>query len=97
MNWGTKFVRTLLAPLVPPLRVGRILRTLMSRDKFGEIGFFTALPSLLLGLIAHAMGEVAGYWGDARGAEMIYRRFELDRLACVDAIDRAFLLPAGSR
>lgn len=88
--------RTILSPLVPFIRLARITRTLVQRGKIGEAGYVSVLPCLLLGLSAHAAGEVAGYWRNAKRAELTYRQFELNRLSCVNAADRALLLaPVG--
>lgn len=92
MSRGEAVVRTLLAPLVPAIRLVRIVRTLFERRRLGESGLTAALPSLLVGLGAHAVGEVAGYWGDATQAERTYRAFESDRLGCVVGRDQPILL-----
>jgi hypothetical protein len=92
MYLAERITRTLLAPLVPPTRLWRIARTLIDRQKFADAGFVSISPSLFIGLVAHAIGEVAGYWGDADSAEAAYRRFELERVNWVNATDRALLL-----
>ncbi len=93
MAWWEKLARTILAPLVPGLRLYRLLRDLIARGKLRESGLLAALPALLLALVCHAAGEAAGYWSDGRRAEIFYHRFELDRLRCVAARDRSLLLP----
>lgn len=94
MSRGETVARTLLAPLVPAVRLVRIIRILLARHRLAESGLVASLPSLLVGLGAHAVGEVGGYWGDATQAEHTYRSFESDRLGCVVARDRAILLGA---
>ena len=79
-----KAARTLLAPLVPPLRLWRTLRML-----FGMAGLTTSripattwalLPVLL---VSHAAGETVGYWQLVGDIEAQYEHFELHRLECL--------------
>lgn len=86
-----KLARTLIAPGIPSLQLMRIIRTLHSRRKTSEIGLLTALPVLIIDLILHALGEVAGYWGDSRSAMKPYRRLEMDRFSCLVERDTALL------
>lgn len=88
-----KLGRTLIAPAIPPLQLARTIRTLRSRRKASEVGLLAALPVLIMNLILHAIGEVAGYWGDSQSAMKPYRRLEIDRLSCVVERDAALLLP----
>jgi hypothetical protein len=92
-----KVARTLIAPAIPPLQLTRIIRTLRSRRKTSEVGLLTALPILIVGLILHAIGEVAGYWGNSQSAMKPYRRLEIDRLSCLVERDTALLLPQSPR
>ena len=92
-----KLGRTLIAPAIPPLQLMRIIRTLRSRRKTSEIGLLAALPILIINLILHAIGEVAGYWGDSRSATNPYQRLEMDRLGCLVERDSALLLPQSPR
>ncbi len=91
-----KFGRTLLAPAIPILQLSRIIRILLARGKFAEIGLISVLPSLIVDLVLHAIGEVAGYWGDNHSAIKKYQTFEMDRLRWVTENDRALLLPQKS-
>ena len=91
-----KLARTFLAPAIPILQLTRIIRILLARRKFAEIGLISVLPSLIVDLVLHAIGEVAGYWGDIHLAIKRYQRFEMDRLSCVTAKDRALLLSQES-
>ena len=91
-----KLGRTLLAPAIPILQLSKIIRILLARRKFAEIGLISVLPSLIVNLALHAIGEVAGYWGDIDSATKIYQRFEMDRLSSVTEKDRALLVPQKS-
>jgi hypothetical protein len=86
-----KLARTLIAPAIPPLLLTRIIRTLRSRRKTSEIGLLAALPVLIIDLILHAIGEVAGYWGGSQSAMKPYRRLEMDRLSCLVERDTALM------
>lgn len=92
-----KLARTLIAPAIPPLQLTRIIRTLRSRRKTSEIGLLAALPVLIIDLILHTIGEVAGFWGDLQSAVKPYQRLEMDRLGCVVERDTALLLPQTRR
>ncbi len=87
-----KLLRSILAPLVPPLRLWRTFRVLEAGHALnGEAPLlvFAMLPLLLL---AHAAGEVGGYWRLVHGVEARYEHFELHRIACVRPVERALLL-----
>lgn len=88
-----KLARTLIAPAIPPLQLTRIISMLRSRRKTSEAGLLAALPVLIMHLILHAIGEVAGYWGDSQSAMKPYRRLETDRLSGLVERDTALLLP----
>src|SRR5437588_42225 len=92
-----KVARTLIAPAIPLWQLTRIIKTLRSHRKTSEIGLLSALPFLIVELILHAVGEVAGYWGDSQAATKPYRRLEVDRLRCVVERDAALLLPQSPR
>jgi hypothetical protein len=57
-----KLTRSLLAPVVPPLRLWRTLRVLGPRHVLNGEAPLLAFAMLPLLLLAHAAGEVAGYW-----------------------------------
>ena len=94
MALGEKIARSLGAPLVPALRLWRLLRSAGRLLKSGSPWqAYSLLPLLLVG---HATGEVAGYWRLVRGIEARYEHFELHRIACLRAGEAAPLLnPRG--
>jgi hypothetical protein len=57
------------APLIPAVRLARILSQVVTTDRFGTL--WTQLPAMLCGLIANAAGEFVGYvfgknaWADS--------------------------------
>jgi hypothetical protein len=87
-----KVARSVLAPLVPPLRLWRTLRALGPLQVLNGEAPVLAFAMLPLLLVAHAAGEVAGYWRLVRGVEARYEHFELHRIACVRPAERALLL-----
>jgi hypothetical protein len=92
MGLAERVGRSLLAPLVPPLRFWRIARTLgLRRIVSSETprAAFLIAPMLL---VAHAAGEVAGYWRLVRRIESRYEHFELHRLECVRRNERSLLI-----
>jgi len=92
MSRAAKLARTVLAPLVPPIRFWRMARTLGVRRLLSADMW---CPVFLLGpvlLVAHASGEVAGYWRAVRHVEARYERFELRRLECVREEERSSLI-----
>ena len=98
MTAGEKILRSVLAPLVPPVRLWRLLAANGYR-RIAEGGSPPrALVIVWLLLIGHATGEVAGYWRLIRGIEGRYEHFELHRIACLRAGEEALLLnPRTSR
>jgi hypothetical protein len=91
---GERIARSLGAPLVPALRLWRLLRSAGRLLQGGSPWqAYSLLPLLLVG---HAAGEVAGYWRLVRGIEARYEHFELHRIACLRAGEEALLLnPRG--
>jgi len=89
----TKVARTLIAPAIPLVQLTRIIKTLRADRKTSEIGLLSALPFLMVELILHAIGEVAGYWDNAQSELKAFRLLEMDRLSCVVEKDAALLLP----
>jgi GT2 family glycosyltransferase len=70
------------SPLIPPLRLWRLLRALGRREHArGNVA--RALPLLAVGLVAEAVGEAVGYVAGAGGAPTRLARQELDRRAFV--------------
>jgi hypothetical protein len=95
MSLFEKIGRTVLSPLVPPIRLWRMLR---ARQRMPD-GMGAPLAGWLLvpaGLAAHAVGEVVGYWRIVPNVESKYEFFELHRIACVRPEERG-LMTDGSR
>jgi hypothetical protein len=91
MGLGERFLRTIFAPLVPPLRTWRIARTLGLRQLVNPDGPRAALLVAPVLLIAHATGEVAGYWRLVRHVEARYEHYELHRVECIRQDERSLL------
>jgi len=91
MSLVERLLRTIGAPLVPPLRCWRIARTLGLRQLLNPEGPRSALLVAPVLLIAHATGEVAGYWRLVRHVEAHYEHYELHRVECVRQEERSLL------
>lgn len=93
MSIGERVARTVLAPLVPVIRLMRLARTHWpTRRSVGA----PALGWMLVpaGLIAHAAGEAVGYWPVVSNVESKYEFFELHRIACVRPEERRLMTSA---
>jgi hypothetical protein len=92
MGVAERLVRSLLAPLVPPVRFWRMARTLglqpLVSPDIPRASYFLA-PFVLM---AHATGEVAGYWRLVRLVEARYEVYELHRTECIRPDERALLI-----
>ena len=90
MSFPEKLARTLLGPAVPPLRLLRMAATRWrtGRSYGAPVAGWLLVPS---GLVAHAMGEMVGYWGVLRNIEASYEFFELHRMACVRPEERSLM------
>ncbi len=89
---GEKAVRTLLWPLVPPLRLWRTLR-MCSRASAPAMPL-TVWLLLPVVLAAHALGEALGYWRVMPDIEHRYEHFELHRLETLRADERVLMTGA---
>ena len=86
------------APLIPVVRLARIVSQTMATDRFGAL--WSQLPAMLCGLIANAAGEFVGYvfgknaWADS--CETSFHRLSYVRNddRCADADESAWP-PAG--
>jgi hypothetical protein len=92
MGTAEKIARSGMAPLVPLLRLWRLLTTAGYRRIADNGSPPRALVLLPLLLVGHAAGEVAGYWRLVRGIEARYEHFELHRIACLRPGEEALLL-----
>lgn len=90
MRLAERLVRTAGVPLVPPVRLARILRS-VRRARVGSIPP-AAWAMLGLLLVGHAVGEALGYWNLAGEIEARYEFFELHRLDCLRDEERALML-----
>ena len=91
MPVAEKLARTVLAPLVPPLRLWRTARLLAGRWGQVPLTAWAMLPALLA---MHAAGEAIGYWHLVGGIESRYEHFELHRLECLRPDERALMTGA---
>lgn len=91
MRAAERAARTALAPLVPPLRLWRTRRLFIGTTARVPRSAWAFLPVLL---VAHAAGEVGGYWRIVPDVEMRYEHFELHRLECLRAEERTLMTGA---
>jgi hypothetical protein len=80
-DWGVgrKLFYAVLFPLVPPIRLKRMLSFYNTPKKRRDARFVPALPLIIIGLACHAFGEAVGYlFGSGRIAER-YTNYELRR------------------
>jgi len=91
--WSTahKLMYTIASPLIPFIRILRILRLLDTPVKRRTAKFWRALPCIVAGLYCHAAGEVVGYWRGAGDAMSRYMAFELQRRDFVRPSERVQL------
>jgi hypothetical protein len=89
-SWPRRVVYTLASPLIPPLRLARILRG-MPREQRGRFPA-RALPILLAGLIADGGGQAAGFLlGVPQRGRADLAQMELERVRFVPAEEAATL------
>lgn len=81
-------------PLVPPLRLSRIL-ALLPPSARAEIHLYSLLPLTCFALLLHALGEACGYVFGARGSMLRYQAFESFRSRFVCAADKALLIASA--
>ncbi len=91
MNLVERLVRTVLAPLVPPLRFWRMIRTLGFREFRDSEAPGAALLLAPVLLVIHAAGEAVGYWRFVRDIAERYEHYELHRMECVLQSERSLL------
>ncbi len=77
MSLVEKVARTILAPLVPPLRLWRTWQLLSGTADLTLPARAWALVPVLL--VSHAAGEAIGYWNLVGDIEAQYEHFELHR------------------
>jgi hypothetical protein len=87
---GHRLLRGAGAPLVPGVRLLRILRDVRRSDELRGL-VPGVLPCLVLGLVIHAVGEVAGYLLGPGPSEERYSWYEMSRASHVTAGDRSAL------
>lgn len=81
-------VYTVLAPLVPLIRLRRLHATLRRTRENHDRMLWRTLPLVILGLCAHAAGEAVGYTLGSGRAPATYMHFELRRQEHVSLADK---------
>ncbi len=76
------------SPLIPVLRLRRTLQEVRRAGQFDEL-FPRILPSMLIALVAHCLGEVSGYAFGAGNAAWQRVPCELNRRECLTESERA--------
>ena len=85
---GHRLLRAVAAPLVPAVRLSRMLRTIRRSPELRAL-LPGVLPAVVLGLIVHAVGECAGYLAGVGPSEERYSTFEMGRARHLAARDRS--------
>ena len=85
-----RLLRVMGAPLVPGVRLLRILRDVRRSDELRAL-VPGVLPCLVLGLVIHAVGEVAGYLVGPGPSEEHYSWYEMNRASHVTDAERSAL------
>lgn len=93
MGVAERLVRTAGVPLVPLVRLARILHAVRRAPAGGIPPAAWAMLALLV--VGHAFGEALGYWNLAGEIEARYEFFELHRLECLRDEERALMLEAA--
>jgi hypothetical protein len=93
---GSAWLHAFAFPLIPPIRVKRILDRLNTPALRKESKFWRALPWIMAGLSLHALGEAVGYVAGPGNAEGRYFDFESRRGNHVNARDSALLVEAAA-
>jgi hypothetical protein len=78
-------------PLVPIVRLRRILRHLNTPALRKEARLWPALPWVVAGLVCHALGEAVGYLAGPGNAMQKYISFETDRRSHLTTAEQAIL------
>lgn len=91
-----KAARTVLAPVVPLLRLWRLLRSLRADPAAMRAVPWPAWLLVPVLLAAHAAGEAAGYWRLVGDIEARYEHFELHRIECLVAGERVLMTAGGA-
>jgi hypothetical protein len=89
MGLGERAVRTAGAPLVPVVRLKRILVAARTAPVDMPVRAWGMLGLMLVG---HAAGEAVGYWALVEGIETRYEFFELHRLECLREGERRLMV-----
>jgi hypothetical protein len=94
-SWVKSFGYACAFPLVPVIRLRRILAHLNTPTLRKEARFRAALPWIVAGLTAHAVGEAIGYLAGPGEAMRAYMSFETERRAHLRPAERALLDDPG--
>lgn len=104
-SWPKAIVYACAFPLVPAIRLRRILERLNTPERRSAANFSHTLPWLIAGLFCHAIGEAIGYLAGAGEAMATYMSFETRRrehvvpeeVAILDAPQHSMVSAAPSR
>jgi hypothetical protein len=89
---GRRVLYALLFPLVPLLRLKRLLQQLDTPQKRRKSKFWKTVPLIMVGLVCHAFGEAVGYLLGSGNIIAKYTNYELNRREYVTPAERAVLL-----
>lgn len=94
LNWGMarRVFYAVLFPVVPVIRLKRLMAALNTSDKRRNARFFPTLPLIVPGLFCHALGEAVGYVFGEGGIAPKYGMYELRRKDYVTAREREWML-----
>jgi hypothetical protein len=92
---GRAWMQALAFPLIPVVRLKRILGNLDTPARRKASKFWTALPWTMAGLCLHAFGEAVGYVVGAGNSDSRYLSFESRRGDHVKASDKPLLMESA--
>ena len=83
-------------PLVPFIRLRRIIGHLNTAAKRKKARFWAALPWVAVGLLCHALGEAVGYLAGSGNAGARYMSYEARRIHHLKPSEKALLLASAA-
>ena len=85
-GWGKRIAFSVASPLIPLVRIKRIVEHLNTPEKKQSVQLARTMPAILWGLLCHTTGEVIGYLAGEGTSVHESAKFELRR--------RDFVLPS---
>jgi hypothetical protein len=92
-GWGKRLAFSVASPLIPCVRLQRILAHVNTPEKRRAVKLARSMPYVVWGLFFHTAGEVIGYLAGAGTSVAESAQFELRRRDFVRPSERALLQP----